>query len=83
MTEKAAYTIAEVAALIGFSRQTVTRLFQNERGVLILERPELDPPSRRSKIERFDLWKSCGLAQKIITLPPYAAALRHPVTLPC
>jgi AraC-like DNA-binding protein len=37
---KAAYTIAEVAALTGWSRQTVTRLFEHERGVLMLGRPE-------------------------------------------
>ena len=33
------YTVAEVAVLTGFSRQTVTRLFEREPGVLILERP--------------------------------------------
>lgn len=38
--EKLVYTIQEVAALTGLSRQTVTRLFEGERGVLILERPE-------------------------------------------
>jgi AraC-like DNA-binding protein len=38
--QKAAYTVLEVAALMGLSRPTVTRLFENERGVLILERPE-------------------------------------------
>jgi hypothetical protein len=32
--------VAEVAALTGFSRQTVTRMFRGERGVIILERPE-------------------------------------------
>ena len=32
-------TVADVAALTGWSRQTVTRLFENERGVLILVRP--------------------------------------------
>jgi AraC-like DNA-binding protein len=37
---KAAYTIAEVSALTGWSRQTVTRLFEHERGVLMLGRPE-------------------------------------------
>ena len=35
-----ALTVAEVAALTGFSRMTVTRMFQNERGVTILERPK-------------------------------------------
>jgi transcriptional regulator GlxA family with amidase domain len=34
------YTVNEVAALTGFSRRTITRLFEHERGVLILERPE-------------------------------------------
>ena len=33
-------TIAEAAHLSGLSRRTVTRLFENERGVIILERPE-------------------------------------------
>lgn len=40
MKENAAYTVAEVAALTGFSRQTVTRMFEKEKGVIILERPE-------------------------------------------
>lgn len=35
-----AYTIAQVAILTGFSRQTVTRIFQSEPGVLIVSRPE-------------------------------------------
>ena len=38
--DKPAYTVAEVAALTGFSRWTVTRMFENEKGVLVLERPE-------------------------------------------
>ena len=37
---KPVYTVAEVAALTGLSRRTVTRMFQHERGVLILARPE-------------------------------------------
>jgi predicted transcriptional regulator len=40
MRKKAAFTVAEVAELTGFSRQTVTRLFERERGVLVMERPE-------------------------------------------
>jgi predicted DNA-binding transcriptional regulator AlpA len=40
MTKKATYSINEVAAMTGWSRQTVTRLFERERGVLILERPQ-------------------------------------------
>lgn len=35
-----AYTVAELSALMGLSRQTITRMFEGERGVIILERPE-------------------------------------------
>jgi hypothetical protein len=38
--EKAVLTVAEVAALMGFSHDTITKMFSNEPGVLILERPE-------------------------------------------
>jgi len=38
--DKQAFTVAEVAALTGFSRQTVTRMFEREPGVLMLSRPE-------------------------------------------
>lgn len=38
--KKEVYTVAEVAALMGFSRPTVTTLFEREPGVLILKRPE-------------------------------------------
>ena len=41
MQDKEAYTVAEVAALTGFSRNTVIRMFEGERGVMILNRPEL------------------------------------------
>ena len=37
---KAALTVAEVAELTGFSRQTVTRMFEDEAGVLVISRPE-------------------------------------------
>lgn len=40
MQDKFAYTLPEVAKLTGFSVPTVTRMFENEKGVLILERPE-------------------------------------------
>ncbi len=40
MTEKAAFTVTEVAALTGFSRSTETRMFGRERAVLILGQPE-------------------------------------------
>jgi hypothetical protein len=33
--------MAEVAKLTGFSRQLVTRIFENERGVLIFQVPRL------------------------------------------
>ncbi len=38
-TDKAAYTVAEVSALTGFSRQTVARLFERQPGVIVLDRP--------------------------------------------
>jgi transcriptional regulator GlxA family with amidase domain len=40
LSDKPAFTVAEVAALTGFSRQTVTRMFENEKGVLIVRRSE-------------------------------------------
>jgi len=40
MREKEIFTVAEVVALTGFSRNTIVRLFEDERGVIILERPE-------------------------------------------
>ena len=40
MNEKDTLTVAEVAALTGFSPRTVTRMFQDERGVIVLGRPE-------------------------------------------
>ncbi len=33
-------TIAEVSRMTGFSPQTVTRLFEKEKGVLVINRPE-------------------------------------------
>ena len=38
--EKLVYPVAEVGTLTGFSRQTVTRMFEQERGVIVVERPE-------------------------------------------
>jgi transcriptional regulator GlxA family with amidase domain len=38
--DKAALTVAEVAALTGFSHDTVTRMFENETGVLVIKRAE-------------------------------------------
>jgi hypothetical protein len=38
MLNENVYTVPEVAKLTGYSPQTITRLFENESGVLILER---------------------------------------------
>ena len=38
--DKPVYTVADVAALTGFSRQTITRLFEKEAGVLVIEHKE-------------------------------------------
>jgi hypothetical protein len=40
MKDEGVYTVAEVAALTGLSSKTVIRLFENEQGVIVLERPE-------------------------------------------
>ena len=40
MEYKLPLTVAEIAELTGFSRQTVTRIFEKEPGVLVLQRPE-------------------------------------------
>jgi hypothetical protein len=40
MKDKQIYAVREVAELTGFSRQPVTRMFENETGVHILSRPE-------------------------------------------
>jgi AraC-like DNA-binding protein len=43
-------SVAEVAALLGFSRWTIIRLFEDEPGVLILLRPERMHKRRRRMI---------------------------------
>lgn len=40
MNDKPTYTVGEVADAMGFSRQTITRLFQDEPGVIVMRRPE-------------------------------------------
>ena len=40
MKEKEVYTVAEVAEMTGFSVPTVIRMFEHEKGVIILGRPE-------------------------------------------
>jgi hypothetical protein len=37
--DKLVYTVVEVAAMMGFHRDTIVRMFENELGVLILNRP--------------------------------------------
>ena len=44
------YTVAEVAALTGFSRDTITRMFQHEPGVLIIARPTTNRKRRHRSI---------------------------------
>ena len=44
------YTVAEVAALTGFSRDTITRMFQHEPGVLIIARPTTNRKRRYRSI---------------------------------
>jgi hypothetical protein len=34
-SDKPAFTVAEVAALMGYSRQTITDMFENEPGVIV------------------------------------------------
>ncbi len=48
------YTVAEVAKLTGFSPQMVTRLFENEKGVLIFQvaRPRKRATYRTIRIPR-------------------------------
>jgi len=46
------YTISEVAQLTGFSPQTVTRMFENERGVLIVKRQAKKRNYRTIRIPR-------------------------------
>jgi HSP20 family molecular chaperone IbpA len=40
LASKPALTVREAAELSGFSPQTITVMFENEPGVIILERPE-------------------------------------------
>ena len=35
-----AYTVAEVASLMGLSYMTVQRIFEREKGVIVISRPE-------------------------------------------
>ncbi|HMF65310.1 MAG TPA: hypothetical protein VK608_14565 [Edaphobacter sp.] len=39
LTSKMAYTVEEAAAMTGWGRDTITRMFENEPGVLIRNHP--------------------------------------------
>ena len=40
MIAREVYTVREVAALTGFSRNTISRMFESEPGVIVITRPE-------------------------------------------
>lgn len=48
--DKQIFTVAEVAEMTGYSRDTVTRLFERERGVLIINRPTTNRKRRYRSI---------------------------------
>jgi len=52
MDDETPYTINDVAKLTGYSPQMVTRLFENESGVLIVERQAKKRKYRSIRIPR-------------------------------
>ena len=52
MNENTPYTVAEVAKLLNYSPQFITRLFENEKGVLIVERKAKKRNYRNIRIPR-------------------------------
>lgn len=50
MAEKLVYTVAEVAAMMGFSHDTMTRIFEREPGVIIVPRPSTNRKQRYRSI---------------------------------
>lgn len=52
MNEDTPYTVAEVAELMGYSPQMITRLFENESGVLIVKRQAKKRAYRSIRIPR-------------------------------
>ncbi len=48
--DRAPYTVAEVAALTGFSTDTIIRMFEREPGVLIVARPSTNRKRRYRSI---------------------------------
>ena len=63
VTEKLAYTISEVVESAGFSRNTVTRLFEHEKGVLVLSHPE-EMHKRRYRSIRIPAPSMSGLLEE-------------------
>lgn len=68
MAENQVHTVAEVAELTGFSRQTMTRMFKRERGGLILGRPE-PMHNRPYRILRIP----CAVYERVVTRSPVSA----------
>ena len=52
MTENIPYTVAEVAKMLHFSPQFITQMFENEPGVLIVERQAKKRNYRTIRIPR-------------------------------
>jgi hypothetical protein len=52
MNENAPYTVAEVAKMLNYSPQMITRLFENEKGVVIVERKAKKRNYRSIRIPR-------------------------------
>ena len=49
-TDTPALTVAEVARLMSFSRQTIERLFRHEKGVILITRPTTNRKRRYTSI---------------------------------
>lgn len=52
MKDETPYTVAEVSRLLNWSPQMITRLFENEKGVLIVERKAKKRNYRSIRIPR-------------------------------
>ena len=52
MNEDTPYTVAEVAEMLNYSPQFITRMFENEPGVLIVERKAKKRNYRSIRIPR-------------------------------
>jgi hypothetical protein len=72
------YTLGEAARLLGVSRETATRLFVGEEGVLILSAPGARRKMRRIPRPVFNRVLS-RLSQPRTTSPYYPCKFRQPV----